>query len=69
LSGVALGGQGLYTALVYSVRGLHVRDVMVDGAWLLREGKWITLDYISARAGLDAAHAELRKRLLLKEVA
>jgi hypothetical protein len=31
--------------------------------------KWITLDYISARAGLDAAHAELRTRLLLKEVA
>ena len=31
--------------------------------------KWITLDYISARVGLDAAHAELRKCLLLKEVA
>lgn len=55
-------GQDFYTALVYSVCGLHVRDVMVDGSWLLREGNWITLDYVSARAGLDAAHAELRKR-------
>jgi len=37
---------------------------MADGAWLLREGDWITLDYGSARAGLDGAHAELGKRLL-----
>ena len=57
------GGQDVYTALVYSVCGLHVRDVMVDGNWLLREGSWITLDYASASAKLDNAHIELRKCL------
>jgi 5-methylthioadenosine/S-adenosylhomocysteine deaminase len=57
------GGQDVYTALVYSVCGLHVRDVMVDGNWLLRDGEWTTLDYGSANAELDAAHDELRQRL------
>jgi 5-methylthioadenosine/S-adenosylhomocysteine deaminase len=57
------GGQDIYTALVYSVCGLHVRDVMVDGNWLLRDGAWTTLDYPSASAELDAAYAELRQRL------
>lgn len=57
------GGQDIYTALVYSVCGLHVRDTMVDGNWLLREGNWITIDYASASAELDDAHIELRKRL------
>lgn len=57
------GGQDLYTALVYSICGLHARDVMVDGNWLLREGNWTTLDYGSANAELNAAHAELRERL------
>jgi 5-methylthioadenosine/S-adenosylhomocysteine deaminase len=56
------GGQDLYTALVYSVSGLHVRDVMVDGAWLLREGAWTTLDYPAACARLEDAQAELRRR-------
>jgi 5-methylthioadenosine/S-adenosylhomocysteine deaminase len=56
-------GQDVFTALVYSISGLHVRDVMVDGNWLLREGRWTTLDYRSASADLDAAHAELRRRL------
>jgi 5-methylthioadenosine/S-adenosylhomocysteine deaminase len=55
-----VGGQDVYTALVYSVCGLHVRDAMVDGNWLLREGELTTLDYASASADLDAAHAELR---------
>jgi 5-methylthioadenosine/S-adenosylhomocysteine deaminase len=56
------GGQDLYTALVYSASGLHVRDVMVDGAWLLRDGAWMTLDYGSACARLEKAHAALRQR-------
>jgi 5-methylthioadenosine/S-adenosylhomocysteine deaminase len=55
--------QDVFTALVYSISGLHVRDVMVDGNWLLREGKWTTLHYRAASADLDAAHAELRRRL------
>jgi 5-methylthioadenosine/S-adenosylhomocysteine deaminase len=55
------GGQDVYTALVYAVSGLHVRDVMVGGDWLLRDGAWTTLDYRSARARLEAAHAALRR--------
>jgi purine nucleosidase len=37
---------------------------MVDGAWPLRGGNWITLDYGFGRTGLNGAHAEPRKRLL-----
>ncbi len=58
-----IGGQDIYTALVYSACGLHVTDVMVEGDWLLRDGSWKTLDYASARAGLDAAQVELQRRL------
>lgn len=39
----------VFTALVYSVNGLHVTDTMVDGAWLLRDRKHTTLDYAAAR--------------------
>jgi len=54
--------QDVYTALVYSVSGMHVRDVMVDGQWLLRAGQFTTLDYATACAELEAAFAELRGR-------
>jgi 5-methylthioadenosine/S-adenosylhomocysteine deaminase len=54
------GGQDIYTALVYSVSGLHVRDVLVAGAWLLREGAWTTLDYAAACARLEAAQTALQ---------
>jgi 5-methylthioadenosine/S-adenosylhomocysteine deaminase len=60
---VPTGGQDLYTALVYSVCGLHVTDVMVDGNWLFRDRAWTTLDYAADCAELDAAYAELRRRL------
>lgn len=39
-----------FTALVYSVNGLHVTDTMVDGRWLMRERRLLTLDYAAARA-------------------
>lgn len=52
----------LETALVYSVSGMHVRDVMVDGAWLLRDGAWLTLDYTESRARLNAAFVRLKER-------
>lgn len=39
-----------FTALVYSVSGLHVTDTMADGRWLLRERRLTTLDYPAARA-------------------
>ncbi len=42
-----------FTALVYSVNGLHVTDTMVDGQWLLRERRWQTLDYSAARRQQD----------------
>jgi len=56
------GGQDLFTALVYSVSGLHVTDVMVDGNWLLRQRAWQTLDYAASRRELAGALAELRRR-------
>jgi 5-methylthioadenosine/S-adenosylhomocysteine deaminase len=37
-----------YTALVYSISGLQVSDVLVDGKWLLRDFRWQTLDYHAA---------------------
>jgi 5-methylthioadenosine/S-adenosylhomocysteine deaminase len=45
-----------FTALVYSVHGQQVCDTMVDGAWLLRDRQWQTIDYENAvqRQGADA---------------
>jgi 5-methylthioadenosine/S-adenosylhomocysteine deaminase len=37
-----------FTALVYSVNGLHVTDTMVDGRWLMRDRQLQTLDYAAA---------------------
>lgn len=54
--------QGIYTALVYSVSGLHVRDVLVDGEFLLHEGGFTTLDFRAAAASLEEAHIALRER-------
>ena len=39
----------LFTALVYSVNGLHVTDTMVDGQWLMRDRRLQTLDYAQSR--------------------
>ena len=57
------GGQDPYTALVYSVTGQHVRDVMVNGRWLFRDNRWLTLDFAQSRRDLDAAHARLLERI------
>ncbi|MCC7163372.1 MAG: amidohydrolase family protein [Anaerolineae bacterium] len=54
--------QDPYTALVYAVSGLDVRDAMVDGKFLLRDGKLESLDYREACVSLEAAYAELRAR-------
>lgn len=37
-----------FTALVYSVHGQQVCQTMVDGAWLLRDRQWQTIDYANA---------------------
>jgi 5-methylthioadenosine/S-adenosylhomocysteine deaminase len=58
-----LGGQNIYTALVYSVTGQHVRDVMVNGQWLFRENGWLTVDFNAARRELEEQHANLMKRI------
>jgi 5-methylthioadenosine/S-adenosylhomocysteine deaminase len=58
-----LGGQDIYTALVYSVTGQHVRDVMVNGRWLFRENHWLTVDFNAARLELEHQHTELMKRI------
>jgi 5-methylthioadenosine/S-adenosylhomocysteine deaminase len=58
-----LGGQDVYTALVYSVTGQHVRDVMVNGRWLFREDRWLTVDFNAARRELEHQHSELMKRV------
>jgi 5-methylthioadenosine/S-adenosylhomocysteine deaminase len=58
-----LGGQDIYTALVYSVTGQHVRDVMVNGRWLFRDNRWLTVDFAAARMELEHQHDELMKRI------
>ena len=57
-----LGGQDIYTALVYSVTGQHVRDVMVDGRWLFRDNHWLTVDFQAARRDLEQQHTDLMRR-------
>lgn len=37
-----------FTALVYSVNGLHVTDSMVNGQWLMRDRALLTVDYADA---------------------
>jgi 5-methylthioadenosine/S-adenosylhomocysteine deaminase len=58
-----LGGQDIYTALVYSVTGQHVREVMVNGRWLFRDNQWTTLDFNAARRELEHQHTELMRRI------
>ena len=58
-----LGGQDIYTALVYSITGQHVRDVMVDGRWLFRDNRWLTVDFNAARRELEHQHRELMQRI------
>jgi 5-methylthioadenosine/S-adenosylhomocysteine deaminase len=58
-----LGGQDLYTALVYSITGQHVRDVMVDGRWLFRDNCWRTVDFSTARRELEQQHSRLMERI------
>ncbi|HZQ05108.1 MAG TPA: amidohydrolase family protein, partial [Anaerolineae bacterium] len=54
--------QDIYTALVYSVSGLHVRDVLVDGDFLLRDGSLTTINYGDACDSLETKYLALRGR-------
>lgn len=53
-----------FTPLVYSVNGLHVTDVMVDGQWLLRDRNWTTLDFPSA---VEAQNQNIKHLLSLAD--
>jgi hypothetical protein len=39
---------------------MHVRDVMVAGRWLFRDGDWTTVDYAQARAELEDTRVRLQ---------
>jgi 5-methylthioadenosine/S-adenosylhomocysteine deaminase len=54
--------QDVFTALVYAVNGLAVTDTMVDGRWLMRDRRLLTVDYRAACVNLDEAFAELVRR-------
>ena len=61
--GWAPAAQDVYTALVYGVSGMHVRDVLVAGRWLMREGSLATINYAEERQRLEEANDELDRRL------
>ena len=61
------GGQDVYTAMVYSVTGQHVRDVMVDGKWLFRDEQFLTVDYKQACTDLEEKHTELVEKINKKD--
>lgn len=61
------GAQDIFTALVYSISGMHVTDVMVDGRWLYRNSDWTTLDHKMAGMKMDSDYLELERRLIEKE--
>jgi 5-methylthioadenosine/S-adenosylhomocysteine deaminase len=63
-----LGGQDIYTALVYSITGQHVRDVMVNGRWLFRDNRWLTVDFNAARRELEEQHTKLMERVKTKGI-
>jgi 5-methylthioadenosine/S-adenosylhomocysteine deaminase len=63
-----LGGQDIYTALVYSITGQHVRDVMVNGRWLYRKNRWLTVDFNAARHELEEQHTKLMERIKIKGI-
>jgi 5-methylthioadenosine/S-adenosylhomocysteine deaminase len=61
------GGQDVYTAMVYSITGQHVRDVMVDGEWLFRNDAFTTVDYKKACLDLEEKHTELVEKINKKD--
>ena len=64
---VPFGGQDVHTAMVYSVTGQHVRDMMVDGEWLYRNDDYLTVDYKQACEDLEEKHTELVEKINKKE--
>ncbi len=59
--GTARRAGHLHRARLFDV-GLPVREVMVDGAFLLRDGSLTTLDYRAACDSLETQYLALRER-------
>jgi 5-methylthioadenosine/S-adenosylhomocysteine deaminase len=49
--------------LVYCENGVSVTDVMIDGVWVLREGKLKTIDEARVYSRARALRAEMEGRL------
>ena len=49
--------DGIFGRLVYAARSSDVRDVLVDGRWLLRDGQLLTLEVAAVRAAAEE-HAQ-----------
>ena len=67
------GGQDFYAALVYSVTGYHVKDVMVNGHWLFRDNRWLTVDFNAGASELEVNtpsswNASKNKREIMKKL-
>ena len=56
-------GQDYYTQLVYSINGHTVSDSMVNGNWLMRDKKLLTVDYHRAVEDNEKAVKELIRRM------
>lgn len=56
-------GQDYYTQLVYSINGHTVSDSMVNGNWLMRDKKLLTVDYHMAVEDNEKAVKELIRRM------
>jgi 5-methylthioadenosine/S-adenosylhomocysteine deaminase len=53
-----------FTALVYSVNGQQVCHTMVDGECLMRDRKWLTVDYANA---VKRQSADAQRLLMLRD--
>jgi 5-methylthioadenosine/S-adenosylhomocysteine deaminase len=56
-------GQDYYTQLVYSVSGYSVSHSMVDGRWLMKDRKLLTVDYETYARRMEEDTRELRRRM------
>ncbi|MDR3173745.1 MAG: amidohydrolase family protein [Treponema sp.] len=56
-------GQDYYTQLAYSVSGYSVSHSMVDGNWLMKDKKLLTVDYESYARRMEEDTRELLRRM------
>ena len=58
-----LSAENLAGHLVYALGPEHVRDVMIDGRWILRDGRIVTCDEPAARANSVEVARALHQRM------